>query len=82
MSNEYNRYTQFPDNHVTVTPSDAVDLFDPMVICAGTTGNIAIVDKNDTVIVYTIATAPAILPVVAKRVNATGTTVTQVIGLY
>lgn len=79
---DYERYENFPETHVTITPSDSVNLPDPMVIVAGTTGTIAVVDRNNTVITYTISSAPFVLPVIAKRINSTGTTVTQVIGVY
>lgn len=84
MSGEriYDVSSEFPDNHVTITPSNTVNLSQPMVIVAGTTGTISIVDKYDRAVTYTVGTALTVLPVLAKRVNATGTTVTQVIGLY
>lgn len=52
-----------------------------MIVMAGTDGTIAIQDSASTAITYTV-TAGSILPVLAKRVLVTGTTVTQIIGLY
>lgn len=77
----YNRFQQFPHNHYVITPDDTNTLSREMLIYAGTDGDIAAVDKFDRVVVYTV-TAGSVLPILAKRVNATGTTVTQVIGLY
>lgn len=79
---DFDPTAEFPRTHFTITPSDTVDLPQPMAVMAGTTGTIAVVDKNDTVVVYTISTAPMMLPVIAKRINATSTTVTQAIGLF
>lgn len=82
MSNSnFNRLAEFPRNHVTITPSDANNLSRPMLIMAGTAGDIVIVDENGTSITYTV-TAGSILPVIAVKVPSTNTTVTQVIGLY
>lgn len=76
----FNRYDNFPQRHLTITPSDTVNIPNGMVVMAGTAGVLAVVDEANVVINYTV-TAGTIIPIVAKRVNATGTTVTQVIGL-
>lgn len=81
MSNLYNRFEEFPRNHMTITPSDANDLVREMLIYAGGPGTLAAHDQNGTAITYTLV-AGDILPIVAKRVLATGTTVATVIGLY
>lgn len=77
----YNRYNQFPGNHYEITPSDTDTLSREMLIYAGSDGDISISDTHMRVVVYTV-TAGTILPVLCRRVNETGTTVTQVIGLY
>ena len=84
MSSLFNRFSQFPKNHVDITAakSDTVDLVRPMLIFCGTTGTIAVMDDKGTSITYTIDTAGAILPIIAKRVLSTGTNITQIIGLY
>lgn len=83
MSNSnFNRFAEFPRNHVTITPNNSTDLAREMLILCGTTGTIAVHDSNGTAITYTIDTPNSILPIICKRVLATGTTVTQVIGLY
>lgn len=81
MSNLYNRFEEFPRNHVTITPSDANDLVREMLIYAGGAGTLAVHDQYGRAITYTLA-AGDILPVIAKRVLVAGTTVTPVIGLY
>lgn len=79
-SGTYDRYDSFPTRQLAITPSDATDLVEPMLIYVGVAGNVALVDKDDVVITYA-ASAGAILPVLAKRINATGTTATGLVGL-
>lgn len=79
-SGTYDRYDAFPSRQFAITPSDATDLPEPMLIYVGVAGNVALVDKDDNVIVYA-ASAGAILPCLAKRVNATSTTATGLVGL-
>lgn len=76
----FNRYEEFPQQHRTITPSDAANLARPMVIYCGSDGAISITDAAGVTVVYTL-TAGQIAPVLAVKVNATGTTSTQVIGL-
>lgn len=80
-TNLYNRFEQFPRNHQIITPSDSVNLSREMLILAGSAGNIAVVDHYDVVVTYTV-TAGTVIPIVAKRINATNTTVSPVIGLF
>lgn len=78
--------TQFVDgapakNHATITPSDTADL--PALtrsIRVGGAGNVSIVVDGVTV-VYTCV-AGEILPLVASRVNATGTTATGLVAWW
>lgn len=80
FSETYNRGDNFPSRHVTITPSDAADLVEPMLIYCGSDGNIAVEDKYGTAVTYAV-TAGTVLPVLVAKVLSTGTTVTQVIGL-
>jgi hypothetical protein len=77
----FNRFSEYPQNHVTITPSDANNLDRLMMIYCGSTGNIVVQDANGTQITY-VAAVGLILPILVKKVMATNTTVTQVIGLY
>lgn len=79
----FNRYRNFPQNQVTITPSDTVDITraDGMMIEAGSDGTIVVQDKHGNQISRTVK-AGQVLPVLVKRVLATGTTVNPVIGLY
>lgn len=73
--------SEFPSNHYAITTSDTVNLPTEMLVRAGTAGTVTLVDRNGVAIQYT-ATAGEVLPVLAKRVNATGTASTGLIGLY
>ena len=77
----YNRYENFPRRHVTITPHNTNKLDKPYIIVAGTDGNIAAVDDTGVEVVYAV-TAGSVLPIMPEIIKATGTTVTQVIGVY
>jgi hypothetical protein len=66
-----------------VTASDTVDL--PVVCRAlyiGGAGNLVAVSSAGDAVTFTAVQAGSILPVQAKRVNATGTTATNIVALY
>lgn len=77
----FNRDEEYASGHKIITPSDTAVLDREYIIYAGTGGNLVIEDEHGVSITYAV-TAGQILPVLARRVKATGTTVTQVIGLY
>lgn len=67
----------------TVTPSDTVDL--PKLtdaIWVGGTGAVAAVAQNGQVVLITAVPAGELLPIKAKRINATGTSATAIVALY
>lgn len=71
------------DNQFAITPSDTVDMaFVARGIYVGVTGDIAIVTKDDSVVTYKNCVQGSILPVRAKRINATNTTATDLVGLH
>lgn len=78
----WNKAAEFPRNHRVITPSDSVDMFDDVVIVCGSTGDISVTDKGGTTVVYVGLPAGAVVPVIAKRINATGTTVNPVVAVY
>jgi hypothetical protein len=64
-----------------VTPSDSINLAAPTrSLYVGTTGNISVVMLNGTVVFNTVAVG--ILPVQCTRVNATGTTASNIVALW
>ena len=67
---------------VTLTPSNSANLgrlTDAVYI--GGAGTLAAVLQNDVVATFTVS-APYLLPLRAKRVNATGTSATLLLALY
>lgn len=81
MEQNFNAYKEFPRNHFLITPSDATPIpSGECTIYCGTAGDIRVADDNGVAITYTV-TAGTVLPVIVSQVLATGTTVTQVIGL-
>lgn len=78
---QFNKNLAFPSSHVAITPSDANELGQEMMIYVNVTGDVRITDDHDTTLTYTAVPAGTILPVVASKVWATGTTAT-VFGVY
>lgn len=66
-----------------ITKSNSVD-FDFLVrgIYVGGTGDVTIVNPDDTAVTFAAVPAGTILPVQARRVNSTGTDATDMVGLY
>jgi hypothetical protein len=66
---------------VAITPADS-DLSAQMrALYIGGSGNVRITDPQGNVVTFVGAVAGTVLPVMAKRVWATGTTATNIIGL-
>lgn len=69
---------------IAITPSDTTNISGGNImrgIYVGGAGNISIEVANGTVVLYG-AVAGSVLPVRTTRVNATGTTATNLVGLY
>lgn len=77
----WNRVEKWPDRQEVITPSDSVNLAEPMVVYCGGSGNVVLVDKANTAVTYAVI-AGQTLPVLAKRINATNTTATPLIGIF
>lgn len=65
-----------------ITPSDTASMGNCRAIYVGGDGNLALVDNDDNVVVFTGILAGTILPLAAKRVNATNTTATLLVAIY
>lgn len=77
----FNPYENFPRNHFTITPNDTNPIATgECLVMAGTDGTISVEDDNGAIVIYT-TTAGTVLPLIVSKVRATGTSVTQVIGL-
>lgn len=67
---------------VAVTPSDTVNISAvPRALYVGVTGDVAAVGLDDQVATFKAVPAGTILPITAKRVNATSTTATNILAL-
>ena len=78
----------FGQSFRAITPSDSVDLVRnaagefPASIYAGVAGNISVVGADGESAVFQNVPAGYPLPIRARRINATGTTATGLIGIY
>ena len=65
-----------------ITPSDTVNITDPVsAIYVGGLGNIVAVMDNGDVLTFIAVPVGTVLPLACVRVNATGTTATNLVGL-
>lgn len=70
------------ERYFAITPSDTDDFATaPDAIYVGGAGNIVAVLPDGTAVTFTGALAGSILPIKCKRVNATSTTATALVGL-
>lgn len=66
-----------------ITPSDATNLSNlTRGLYVGGAGNISAVTIAGVAVVFTAVPAGSVLPIQVKRINATGTTATALVGLY
>jgi len=70
------------DYGVVITPSDATVLDQGVSVYVGGAGNVAITDMAGTVITFTAPPVGSTLPVRARKVMATNTTATLLIGCW
>jgi len=80
----YAEQSDFPaDDAEVVTPSDTVNLLKiSRAVYVGVGGNVSVeMAKTGTAIVFTGVQAGSVLPIRVSRVNATGTTATNMVAL-
>ena len=71
----------YPTGAQNITPSDATNLLAPAVgLFVGGAGNISAVMENGDTVTFTGVLAGQFLPFIFKRINATGTTATLLVG--
>jgi len=68
---------------VNITPSDDTDLAKPIngFFCGGD-GDVSVVFESGTSVILKGCVTGTIYPMRLKRINATGTTATNLVGLY
>lgn len=70
-------------NAAAVTPSDSDDLaYGCRSLFVGGSGDVAVVFPNGEPVMFTGVLAGTVLPVQARRVNATGTTAANIVALF
>ena len=74
MISVWNKDAYFPSSHEVVTFSNSVNMRDISPVYCNAAGDVAAVDKDGVVVVYTV-TAGQFLPIKVLRINSTGTTV-------
>lgn len=68
---------------IAVTTSDATNLTKySRALYVGGAGNLTVVMRDDTVVLFSSVPAGTILPIRVKRVNATATTATNIVAIY
>ena len=75
-------FPMFPGDAVAITPSDTVNLTQPCVIYAGSGGAIKVTTAQGTAITFSSIQPGAILPLQVIRVWSTGTTATNIVGIF
>lgn len=67
---------------IAITPSDTVNITFPVrAIYIGVTGNVTVLTWEQSVVTFTAVPAGVFIPIGCLRVNATGTTATNIVGL-
>lgn len=66
-----------------ITPSDTVDIPDrPRALYVGTGGNISAIDQNGNTVTFSNVLGGAFLPIGPVRIRATGTTASNIVGIW
>jgi hypothetical protein len=74
---------QSASKHFAVTPHDSTNFtYLTRAIYVGVAGHVTVVTEDDVAVLYKNVPAGGRIDVVAKRVNSTGTTATDMVGMY
>ncbi len=73
-----------PAKHAfSITPNDSTDLTqETRALYVGGSGNLAVVMASGQLVTFAGVTAGSLLPIRVDRVKATGTTATDILGVY
>jgi len=69
-------------HYAAVTPSDTIGFAECEALYIGVAGNVVAVTPGGTAVTFVGVAAGLILPIRAKRINATSTTATSIVALY
>lgn len=75
-------FPMFPGGALDVTTSDTVNLTTPSVIYVGVAGNVKVTTAQGDAVTFVGLLAGTVIPVQVLRVWTTGTTATNLIGIY
>ena len=75
-------FPMFPGDAVVIVPSDSVNLTTAAVIYVGVGGNVKVTTAQGTAITFTGVLAGSVIPVQVMRVWSTGTTATNMVGIF
>jgi len=75
-------FPMYPGDAAAVTTSDTVNLTTPAIIWVGGAGNVKVTTAQGTDVTFTGVLSGAILPVQVLRVWSTGTTATNMVGIF
>lgn len=83
MADIYSGLTAPGEGHYAITPSDSTDFnIHFRSVYVGGAGDVVIIDKFGSAVTYVGVAAGSIIPMRGKRVNATNTTATSMVGIY
>jgi len=75
-------FPMFPGDAVVIVPSDSVNLATAAVIYVGVGGNVKVTTAQGTAITFTGVVAGSVIPIQVIRVWSTGTTATNMVGIF
>jgi len=75
-------FPMFPGDAVAIVPSDTVNLTTAAVIYVGVGGNVKVTTAQGTAITFTGVVAGSVIPIQVTRVWSTGTTATNMVGIF
>lgn len=73
---------QICENAFAITPNDSADLAQPAVLWIGGVGDVTVDTLFEDSVLISAIPAGTLLPLVVKKVHATGTDATLIVGFY
>jgi hypothetical protein len=82
MTNYSPTFPQYPAGAFSITASDTTNLQNVAIVFIGGAGNVKVTTANGDVVTFNGLLGGAIIPVQVLRVWSTGTSATNLIGIY